>query len=47
MKYQILMAAWPDELEKFVNDALDCGWEVCGSPFIDRRGSYYQAMTKK
>jgi len=46
MKYKLVSSALHVDFERFINNALDCGWFLSGTTFIDNHGMLYQAMYK-
>jgi len=44
-EYELLSAQYPGQLSDAVNEKLEEGWSLCGSPFA-HAGEVYQAMVR-
>ena len=45
-EYELLSAPYPAELSEAVNQKLEEGWSLCGSPFA-HAGEVFQAMIRQ
>lgn len=42
--YGLISESKKEEFERLINQFLECGWTLYGSPFADQEGKYCQAI---